>query len=467
MINQENRVMLADSYKYSQPMQMPTGTTGMYDYLEARGGEYKDVTFFGLQYIMKKYFSTPITVQEVQEAKQWAEIHGEPFDEEGWMHIASYLQGMLPVRIKAIAEGTSVPTKIPMVTIESTDEKVYWVVSYLETLILKVWYPTTVATKSKTVKDMILKYLEETGTPESIGFKYHNFGDRGSTSVESAGIGGMAHMTQFLGTDNFNSLRYAKEFYSASIAGFSIPASEHSTVTSWSKDGEYDFFENYIEIFKDKPIIACVMDSYNIFKAVDYITKGKFKEKIESEDYPTFVIRPDSGNPVEILNSILNTMEDNSVAFTVNAKGYKVFNKYAIIWGDGVTPDIIEDMLKYVIFRGYSADVIAFGSGGDIMQNVNRDTSRFAVKCSSITVNGVQRDVFKDPITDQGKTSKKGRVASFWNNKTKEYFVGVDGKVYPDSIEVLETVFENGIFVKEYTFDEVRENGQNGQNGQK
>lgn len=456
---ENNRICYADSYKYSQPKQMPKDTTSMYDYMEARGGMYDKVTFFGFQMIMKNHFTDPIEQWEVDEARDIAEAHGEPFEYEGWTYIVQELGGKLPLKIKAIPEGKSVPTSVPLMTIESTDEKVYWVVSWFETFVMKVWYPTTVASRSKSVIDTITPYLEKTAdTTDGIGFKYHDFADRGCTSVESAAIAGVARLTQSMGTDNFNALRYAKEFYGIDMAGFSIPASEHSTVTSWGKDGEFDMYENYIEVFKDRPIIACVMDSYNIYEAVDYVTKGSFKEKIESDDYPVFVLRPDSGKPTEVLSNMITIMERNGVKYHINEKGYRVFNKYAIIWGDGVTEDNIKEMLDYVTDRGYSADIIAFGSGGWGSQALDRDTSRFAVKCSSITVNGVERDVFKDPITDKGKTSKKGRVSSFYNFKEKRYFAGTLDEEYVNAREALIEVWKDGEFTKTYTFDEVREN---------
>lgn len=454
----ENRITKADSYKYSQPMQYPYGVKSMFDYMEARGGEYARTVFFGLQYVLKRYFSTPIEMWEVDEAKAIADAHGEPFDYEGWYYIVNELGGKLPVRIRAVPEGSVIPVKNALVTIESTDEKVFWVVGFLETILMKVWYPITIATKSYYVKSMMVPYLYETGGIEGIGFKYHNFGDRGSSSVESAGIGGMAHLTQFMGTDNFDSLRFAKFYYEIEMAGYSIVASEHSTVTSWGKDGEYDMYEAYIEKFKDRPIIACVMDSYNIYEAVNYITSGSFKAKIESDEYPIFVIRPDSGIPVEVLNAVINTMEDNSVAFTVNPQGYKVWNKYRIIWGDGVTPATIEEMIQYIIERGYSADNMAFGSGGDLMQNINRDTCKFAIKCSSITVDGVERDVFKDPITDKGKASKKGRMTTYVR-PDGTYFTDAIGIPLEDGVrDALETVYENGVITKTYTMEEVRAN---------
>ena len=474
----ENPVMFADSYKYSQPGQMPGGVISMFDYLEARGGEYEEIVSFSAQYQLKRYFSKPITKEDVDEAAEFAALHGEPFEYDGWMYIVNELNGMLPIRIKAAPEGTVLPTGVPLMTMESTDERVAWIVSWFETFLLKVWYGTTVATRTRAVIKVIEKYRRMSGGMDGLAFAYHDFSDRGCSSVESAAIAGMARLAAgSMGTDNFNSLRYARLFYGIEIAGFSIVASEHSTVTSWGKDGEFDMYEAYIEKFKSKPIIACVMDSYNIFEAMKYITSGTFKEKIESDDYPVFVIRPDSGNPVEILNAILNTMEDNSVKFTMNDEGYKVFNKYRIIWGDGTNIESITEMLEYVTARGYSADNIAFGSGGWGSQALDRDTSKFAIKCSSVTIdanyeNGMtpadtdeprpfERDVFKDPITDKGKTSKKGRITTYYDTTNGNYFVGKVGQVNVNGIvDALEVIYENGVLTNEITLDEVRANSQ-------
>lgn len=454
-----NVIMLSDSYKYSQPVQYPEGIDSMYDYMEARGGEYPETVWFGAQAIVKEYLCVKITKEMVEEAAWFAEMHGIPFEKEGWAYIVNELDGNIPLEIKSVDEGTLIPVKNVLMTIRSTDKKVPWIVGWAETLLMKIWYTTTIATKSYYVKQMILGYLEETGTPESIGFKYHNFGDRGSSSVESAGMGGMAHLTQFMGTDNFNALTFVKRFYPGidGVAGFSIPASEHSTVTSWTKEFEFDMMMNHLESHKNNDLIACVMDSYDIFEAVDAITSGEFKEKIESDDYPVFVLRPDSGEPISVIKEMLDIMEDNNVAYTVNDKGYKVFNKYAIIWGDGVTPDTIEAIIQYVTYRKYSADIIAFGSGGDLMQNVNRDTCKFAIKCSNITVDGIDRDVYKDPITDPGKVSKKGKVTTYYNSNTDEYFVKEVGRDYEHSKDILKTIFKDGRMTNIERFDKIRE----------
>lgn len=377
--------------------------------MSSRGGEYEEMVFFGLKYYLDRYLSNPIDLDHINMANELAKEHGVPFNREGWKYIYLNHAGKLPIKIKALPEGSIFKPHEVILTIENTDPKCAWLVGWVETLIMKLWYPITIASKSLAVKKMLQGYWDKTSdNPEGVDFAYHNFGDRGSSSVESAAIGGVAHLTQFKGTDNFNALNLAKEFY-PDLMGFSIPATEHSTITSWGKENEFEMIENYLEIYKESPIIACVLDSYDIYKAVDFVTSGVMKEKIESDDYPIFVIRPDSGKPMEVITDILNILEKNDVKYTVNNKGFKLFKKYRIIWGDGVNPSGINNILDVITQMGYSAENFAFGSGGDLMQKVNRDTCKFAIKASAIKVNGEWRDVYKDPITDQGKTSLRGR----------------------------------------------------------
>lgn len=416
-----NLITLTDSYKLSHFSQYPQGTEKIFSYMEARGGEYPETVFFGLQYYLKEYLSKQITQDDVFEASEWSKFHGEPFNYAGWMQLIESCGGFIPLEIKAVPENKLYPTGTVLMTIENTDERFPWITNWFETLLMKVWYPTTVATKSYYVREIIKGAFEKSADHTNIDFSYHNFGDRGSSSVESALIGGMAHLTQFSGTDNFNAVLGLDKYYGVK-KGWSIPATEHSTVTSWGRGNEFAMIENYLEINKSQSIIACVLDSYDIYAAVDFIA-SKLKDKIESTEYPTFVIRPDSGEPSSVLGDILKIMENNNVAYKTNSKGFKVFDKYRLIWGDGIDPKAILQILNFIIFKGYSAENIAFGSGGDLMQKVDRDTCKFAIKCSAAKVNGIWRDVFKDPITDHGKKSKAGVLTS------------------PD----LKTVYKNGV----------------------
>jgi len=484
----ENIICLSDSYKYSHWKQYPSNMVSMFDYAEARSGKvYPATVFFGMQYYIDKFLSVPITLRDIYEANDFADGHGIPFNRDGWLHILNEHDGFLPVEIRSATEGLLIPTGNALFTIESTDPEVPWIAGYLETLFMKIWYTSNIATRSYYVKEMIQKYWDKTVQEDAhfgINFAFHNFGDRGSSSVEAAAIGGMAHLTQFLGTDNFNAIKYAKRFYNEEVAGFSIPATEHSSTTAWGQENELQMIMNHIETNKDKDLIAAVCDSYDYLKTVKAVTSGEFKSKIESDEYSNFVIRPDSGDPLEMVERTLDIMEENNLKFAVNSKGYKKFNNYSIIWGDGIDMNVMEKLLQMLEKRGYSADNIAFGSGGWLMQQHDRDTQGWAVKCSSITVDEgapvetgvvhegrhemvwesceVQRDVFKDPITASNKKSKKGRLTLWYNHTSKEYFtdlVTFKTNDFPVT-DMLNTVYKNGQRFKSTSLAEVREQSQ-------
>lgn len=442
-----------DSYKFSQYNQYPEGTTNVYSYVESRGGTWKQTVFFGLQIFLKEYLSNRITQDDIDIAEQIVTAHGEPFNREGWEYILRQHGGKLPLHIKAVPEGTVIPVKNVLATVENTDPNCAWLTSYVETALLRaIWYPTTVSTNSYESKRIILEYLKETGDESLIDFKLHDFGFRGVSSFESAGIGGLAHLVNFQGTDTVAALLYGKEYYGIDMAGYSIPAMEHSTVTSWSREGEVDAYRNMVKIYgKPGSVFACVSDSYNIYDAC-HMWGTDLKDDVINSG-ATLVVRPDSGFPPDVVAKCLEIL-DSYYGHTVNDKGFKVLNHVRVIQGDGICQDMIDRILYRAMVAGYSADNIAFGQGGKLLQSVDRDTQKFAMKCSSIVVNGVQRDVYKSPITDMGKESKKGRVTLYKNEDG--YFTDIEGRT--DAIEVLETVFENGEIVKEYTFDEVRKN---------
>lgn len=231
----KNIILNTDSYKYSQFNQYPKNTTGIFSYVEARGGKYPKTVFFGLQMFLMEYLKDPITQDMIDEAESYVLPHGLPFNREGWEYILNNHAGYLPVIIKAAPEGKVIPTRNVLLTIENTDPNCYWLTNFLETAILRaLWYPTTVATASYYTKQVILEYLEKTGDPSTIDFKLHDFGSRGVSSLESSAIGGLAHLVNFQGTDNVPSLLYGRKYYEIDMAGYSIPASEHSIECSYS-----------------------------------------------------------------------------------------------------------------------------------------------------------------------------------------------------------------------------------------
>ncbi len=464
-----NIILLSDSYKYSHKLQYPKNVTYMNSYLESRGSDGRQMAlpvtqFVGLQYYLKKYLSTQVTKEMVDEAKEVIELHGLYFDYNGWMKVVDKHNGYLPLKIRAVREGSIIPRRNVLMTIESTDSELYWVVGFIETLLMKVWYPTTVATLSYNIKDMISKYMLKTSdTMDKLPFMLHDFGYRGASSEESAAIGGFAHLVNFLGTDNVSSLVLAKKYYNANMAGFSIPASEHSTITAWGSDqvAEKEAFKNMIDQFGNKyPLIACVSDSFDFSKALD--TWGELKDDIIASG-STLVIRPDSGDAKSNILLALRKLEEQ-FGCTENTKGYKVLNNVAIIQGDGVNFDLIYDILSMMEEFGYSADNIAFGMGGALLQgnntsSMNRDTHRFAIKCSAIVRDGKLQDVFKDPITDNGKKSKKGRLdLIIENGEYKTIRLESRNGYHPDS--QLVTYYENGCIYESDTLDEIRQVSQ-------
>ena len=442
-----------DSYKYSQYNQYPEGTEYVYSYIESRGGKWKNTVFFGLQMFLKEYLTKPITKEDIDTAELIVTAHGEPFYREGWEYILEKYQGKLPVRIKAVPEGTPVPVGNVLVTIENTDPNCWWLTSFLETALLRsVWYPTTVCTNSYESKRIIMDYLKKTGDTNLINFKLHDFGARGVSSLESAGIGGISHLVNFMGTDTVSSLLYGKKYYNIDIAGFSVPAMEHSTVTSWGRENEVDSYRNMLRTYgKPGAIVACVSDSYNIYDAC-HKWGTELKDDVINSG-ATLVVRPDSGDPPEVVVRSLQIL-DTHFGHTINDKGFKVLNYVRVIQGDGITQDTIDRILYRAMTAGYSADNISFGQGGKLLQGVDRDTQKFAMKCSAVRVNGEWRDVYKQPVTDWGKESKKGRVTLYKNEEG--FFTAVEGS--SDAQMVLEPVFENGEILKDYTFEEIRKN---------
>ncbi|WP_026995933.1 nicotinate phosphoribosyltransferase [Flectobacillus major] len=449
-----NILLLTDSYKLSHYKQYPAGTSQIYSYFESRGGKFDYITFFGLQYLLKEYLAGQVVTQaKIDQATQLYAAHfgtDTLFNREGWQYILDKHQGRLPIRIKAVAEGSVIPTHNVLMTVENTDPECFWLSNFLETLLVQLWYPCTVATTSKAVKNLILDYLEQTGDPSLIDFKLHDFGFRGVSSVESASIGGAAHLVNFMGTDTVAALTFIQEYYqSNSMFGFSIPAAEHSTITSWTQDGELDAYRNMLQQYPEG-LVAVVSDSYDVYHACEKLWGEALKDEILQRN-GTLVVRPDSGIPKEVVLRVTEILGEK-LGYTINSKGYKVLNpKIRVIQGDGVNYESIGEILENLAANGWSADNITFGMGGALLQKVHRDTQKFAFKCSCATVNGEDRLVFKDPITDHGKKSKKGRLKLILND-THYQTVNQD----EDGADLLQTVFENGEIIKEFTFDEVK-----------
>lgn len=454
MVNMNSILFNTDSYKVSMHKQYPEGTEIVFSYIEARGGIYDSTVFFGVQSFVKNYLTERITAADVQLANEIWTAHGEPFNLAGWMYIANELGGRLPVSIRCVPEGTVVPTGNVLCTIENTDTNVPWLTTWIETALLRaIWYPTSVATVSFEIKKIVKSYLERSGDVAGLDFKLHDFGARGASSNETASLGAAAHLINFKGTDTMVGLLRAMNDYGAKLSetGFSIPAAEHSTITSWGRENEKDAYYNMVDQFsKPGSVYAVVSDSYDIYQAC-HIWGGSLKDAVVRSG-GTLVVRPDSGDPCEVLPKVLGILAKH-FGVTYNDKGYSVLNNVRVIWGDGINLKSIKKILATVVDDyGYSADNLAFGMGGALLNHIQRDDLGWAMKCSAIRVAGEWRDVYKDPVTAPNKRSKRGRVTLFKDHKG--YFTGRED--WPR--DVLVEVFNNGEQLNFINFEAVRAN---------
>lgn len=453
----DNLILRSDSYKISHWRQYPPDTRAVYSYFESRGGRFDHVVFFGLQYYLKRYLEgSVVTAAHIEEAqaffaKHFGDSEGRLFHRSAWEHIVKEHAGRLPVSIRAVPEGTVVPGLNVLMTIENTDPECYWLTNYLETLLVQTWYGCTVATQSREMKRLILKYLDATGTPDRVGFMLHDFGFRGVSSVETAGVGDAAHLVSFLGTDTLEGIVVARDFYGEEMAGFSIPAAEHSTITAWGEDHEADAMANMLTQFPTG-LVACVSDSFDIFQACGEIWGTRLRDEVLARD-GTLVIRPDSGDPPTVLVKVLHILYEK-FGGTINEKGFKVLDDHVrLIQGDAIDFDMLDKILSAMQKHGFSADNMAFGSGGGLLQKLNRDTLKFAFKCSAVQVGDEWRDVFKLPVTDRGKKSKRGRL-KLVRDESGEFATRLESEPGDD---VLVEVFRDGEILADWSFAEVRE----------
>lgn len=455
----DNILLMTDSYKAGHAECYNPKVQKISSYFESRGGKMDKIVFFGLQYFIKKYLTGQvITTEKINEAEKfWADHFGrkDVFRRELWDYIVENHDGNFPIQIRAVPEGTKVPTLNALMRIDVIDDNCKWIVNFIETLLVEVWYPTTIASQSYQIRQDILEYLNRTGDSNGISFKCHDFGYRGVTCPEQAALGAAAHLVSFMGTDTIAGILMLQEFYGAGMCGFSIPATEHSIMCSFGREGEIEACENFLNKFPEG-LIACVSDTYNIYNCCENIWGGVLKDKVMARN-GTLVIRPDSGDYLEVVPKVLDILW-KKFGGTVNAKGFKVLDSHVrVIQGDGMNPFTIGALYARLEALKWSADNLAIGSGGGLLMQVNRDTCKFAFKASAVMIENKWVGIWKDPITDSGKVSKKGvqKLIKIDNNwKT----VDANDEIYKDYEDQLVLVFDHGTMVKEYTLDEVRKN---------
>lgn len=479
MENEFNIMLASDSYKFGHWKAYMPDTEYVYSYLEARrGAKFNKTLWFGLQSIILKYLSgTVVTDQKIREAKSYIDLHlGKGvFNEDGWRYILNNYNGRLPIRINAVEEGKLVDVGNVLMTVENTDPNVPWLTNYLETILMQVWYPTTVATQDWETKQLLKYYLQRTGCSEKgLPFMLHGFGMRAATSYESCAIADAAHLINFKGTDTVPALKFICEYYGKTLTcrniqeiqenpciefpGYSVFATEHSIMTSRGEAGEWDVVAN---IFKACPngICSIVIDSYDYRRFINTCGQ-RFYKTIMNRDGKT-VFRPDSGDPVSTTLDVLELL-DSHFGSTKNAAGFKVLNpKIGVLWGDGIDYNGVRDILFAMFNAGWAAENIVFGMGGHMVQSgLTRDTMRFAFKCSAQYYKGEWHDVWKHPI-DITKASKRGRLALL---RVK----GQDGNMFYKTIRDFELknpndnqlrcIFQNGYLLERVSFDDVKIN---------
>ena len=455
MENRYNPILNTDSYKASHYLQYPPSTSYLSCYIESRGGKFPNTVFFGLQMYLKEYLSKPVTRENIDEAEMFLKDHGLPFNRLGWEHIVNKHGGYFPVFIEAVPEGTVVPTHNVLLQIVNTDPACYWLTTYLETSLLRsVWYPTTVATLSWHCKKIIRRFLLETAdNADNLPFKLHDFGARGVSSQESAEIGGVAHLVNFSGTDTLAGIVAARKYYHEPMAAYSIPAAEHSTIVTWGMEKEADAYEYILKKFSRKDaLVSIVSDSYDIWHAVKNIWGGELKQAVINNP-GVLVIRPDSGDPATIVTKVIDILMEK-FGYTTNTKGYRLLpNNLRLIQGDGVNSKTIEECLSAMKTKKQSAENIAFGMGGGLLQKLDRDTQEFAMKANAIQRDGQWIDVSKTPKTDMSKASKPGRLALVLEGGC---FKTIRFEALGERSSLLVPVFQDGNILKEWTFKEIR-----------
>jgi nicotinamide phosphoribosyltransferase len=463
-----NLLLRVDSYKHSHPWQQPANTKGRFSYGSPRSSKINKisaVSFIGLQGIIKEAFMHVPTRADVAYAKDIITRHGEPFAEDAFNMVADL--GFWPITIRAVREGTELPVGNVAYTVEANYPGLEWLDGFVETELLRVWYPSTVGTISKACKKIIKQFLDETSdnADAELLFKLHDFGARAVSSNQSAGIGGFAHLTNFMGTDTLAALEYARKYYHADIAGYSIPASEHGSITSWgmTDEAEAAAFSNMIKQFGRKgSIFACVSDGRDIHHACEFVWGEVLKQQVIDSE-ATLVIRPDSGDPISTVLQVVKTLAEK-FGYTTNSKGYKVLKHVRVIQGDGVDLDSIQSILIALKLNQFSTENVAFGMGGALLQKVDRDIFGWAQKCSAIKIGDTWNDVYKNA---PGKVSLRGRLALV-KGVLKELNHGIYGdkhsfltvtEDYAKALGLenyLELVFKDGTLYRDQTLDEIR-----------
>jgi nicotinamide phosphoribosyltransferase len=475
--------LLCDFYKLSHRPQYPDGTETVYATWTprtSRVANVKHVVAFGFQAFIKKYliayfnehFFSRSKADVVAEYVRFVKhTLGDPNPYTKHLEELHDL-GHLPILIRAVPEGTLVPIRVPMLTIENTDKRFFWLTNYLETLIsCESWLASTSATTAYEYKKILMAYAQETGDPGFVPFQGHDFSMRGMACLEAAETSGSGHLLSFAGTDTCPAISHLEKYYNANIekelVGTSIPATEHSVMCAGGSDSEYETYRRLITETYPSGFISIVSDTWDLWHTLNVIIRS-LKDSIVARDGKV-VIRPDSGDPVLIICGDPNA-EDPLVrkgvieilwdifGGTINEKGYKCLDPHiGCIYGDAITLDRCDAICHGLKLKGFASTNMVFGIGSFTYNYVTRDTFGFAMKSTHVTINGKDMPIFKNPVTDNGvKKSQKGRVAVLRDEDGELYLQdGLDSHTTLLG-DQLHPVFMDGKLLRQWSLADIR-----------
>ncbi len=451
-----NPLRLSDSYKDTH-FYAPD-VTELLSYYEARGGEFPYSVLFGLQYKLMAHFQGVFFSRaDLDEQAANSQEHfgpGFPYNYKGWSYILEKHGGRLPIEVQAVKEGLPVPVHNVMWTVRSTDPECAWVEQWVETILQQVAIPSAVCTKSRMTKELIRDFLTKSAdTYASLPFQLHDFGFRGVSGVEEAALSGAAHLVNFLGTDTQVAMDLLHQYYGAPrVSAFSVPATEHSMMTLRGRDGEADVVGEMLARYPTG-VVSIVGDSYDIYNFCQNILGGQYREQIRNRNGKV-IVRPDSGDYRVVVPRVADILVDK-FGYRENSKGYRVLAPcVGIIQGDGMNLPGIKDLFVALLASGYSAENVVVGMGGGLLRKVHRDTQKVAVKLCNAVIGGKETEVWKDPVTDPDKASKRGRLALVYDETHRSYRTVQNKNGVPFGL--LEPVFRNGEMLRTQSLTEIR-----------
>lgn len=479
-------IFKTDSYKFSHPFAYPANIFGMSCYGTARVGPEQEIAFAGMQQLLESSFCEGITMDDVNAAQAFAIAHfGRPlFHYESWAYIVNEHEGYPPLAIRSLDEGTVVPGGTALWNVTCLDPKVHWMAAAFETVILRgIWYPTTIATDDFEIKKSILEYYKLTGAPlAALPFTLHDFGGRGVTCSEQAQIGGAAHLINFMGSDTVEGIIAANHYYREPMAGFSVYATEHSVECSWGlepeQEREYVIHQIKTAQSMGLPIVSIVIDGKDTLRCTSVFCEPEIVKLVKSGKTKV-VLRPDSGDMMTLVPQILDMLA-NVYGGVETSTGHLMLNNVGVLWGDGVDHGAIRMLLGKLAVLGWAASVVVFGSGGALLQKVNRDKYKFAQKASAILVEELDRSddnlvynglaheygdrkvrcwvgIAKDPVTDPGKKSLEGVITAAYDDWEDKYVNHDLREPMPNSLtDAMKLRWHTGRFFNRTTLKEVR-----------